>query len=259
MSASASTPLRRAAPLSAAVQIALVAALLAVAAGCWVLTGDRMDGMDAGPGHRARRPGLVPGQLGGDDGRDDAAGHGADGRRARRAIRPAARGRATLAFVAGYLLVWSAVGLVAYALVEGVRSLDLGFLAWDQARALRRGRRHPRRRAVPAHTGQGRVPAPLPRPTRGAQRARARRPLRRLLLGADGGALRAGRDEHRLDGLRGRAHRRRAPAAVAAHGQAAIAVVLAVLGLAVAFAPGQVPGLTLPDSQDAAGMTMMQQ
>ena len=28
-------------------------------------------------------------------------------------------GRATLAFVAGYLLVWSAVGLVAYALVEG--------------------------------------------------------------------------------------------------------------------------------------------
>ena len=39
--------------------------------------------------------------------------------------------------------------------------------------------------------------------------------------------------------------------------QRAIAVVLAVLGLAVAFAPGQVPGLTLPDSQDAAGMTMM--
>jgi predicted metal-binding membrane protein len=36
----------------------------------------------------------------------------------------------------------------------------------------------------------------------------------------------------------------------------AIAVVLAVLGLAVLIAPGDVPGLTLPDSQDAAGMNM---
>jgi hypothetical protein len=33
-------------------------------------------------------------------------------------------------------------------------------------------------------------------------------------------------------------------------------VVLAVLGLAVVIAPGDVPGLTLPDSQDAAGMNM---
>jgi hypothetical protein len=36
-------------------------------------------------------------------------------------------------------------------------------------------------------------------------------------------------------------------------------VVLVVLGLSVALAPGRVPGLTLPDSQDAAGMTMKMQ
>ena len=39
----------------------------------------------------------------------------------------------------------------------------------------------------------------------------------------------------------------------------AVAVILVVLGLSVALAPGQVPGLTLPDSQDAAGMTMKMQ
>jgi predicted metal-binding membrane protein len=46
-----------------------------------------------------------------------------------------ARGQigATPAFVAGYLLTWAAVGVLGYALVEGVRSLDLGVLAWDEA------------------------------------------------------------------------------------------------------------------------------
>jgi hypothetical protein len=39
----------------------------------------------------------------------------------------------------------------------------------------------------------------------------------------------------------------------------AVAVLLVVLGLGVALAPGQVPGLTLPDSQDAAGMKMTMQ
>ena len=70
-------PVRRAAPLSAAAQIALVAALLAVAAGCWALTGDRMDGMDAGPGTALGGLGWFLVELGGDDGRDDAAGRSA--------------------------------------------------------------------------------------------------------------------------------------------------------------------------------------
>jgi predicted metal-binding membrane protein len=39
----------------------------------------------------------------------------------------------TVAFAAGYLLPWAAFGALAYALVEGVRSLDPGFLAWERA------------------------------------------------------------------------------------------------------------------------------
>jgi predicted metal-binding membrane protein len=38
---------------------------------------------------------------------------------------------ATPTFVGGYLVAWLAAGLLGYALVEGVRSLELGFLAWD--------------------------------------------------------------------------------------------------------------------------------
>ena len=37
------------------------------------------------------------------------------------------------AFAAGYLITWLVTGLFGYALIEGVRSLDLGFLAWDEA------------------------------------------------------------------------------------------------------------------------------
>ena len=40
---------------------------------------------------------------------------------------------ATPAFAAGYLIAWLVGGLLGYVLVEGVRSLDLGFLAWDEA------------------------------------------------------------------------------------------------------------------------------
>jgi predicted metal-binding membrane protein len=39
---------------------------------------------------------------------------------------------ATCAFAAGYLLTWVGVGVLAYALIQGVRSLDLSWLAWDE-------------------------------------------------------------------------------------------------------------------------------
>jgi hypothetical protein len=42
--------LSRTPPRSGPVQVGLVASLLVVAAGAWAATGDRMDGMDAGPG-----------------------------------------------------------------------------------------------------------------------------------------------------------------------------------------------------------------
>jgi predicted metal-binding membrane protein len=36
-------------------------------------------------------------------------------------------------FAAGYFAAWLAAGLLAYAVVKGVRSLGSGFLAWDEA------------------------------------------------------------------------------------------------------------------------------
>jgi predicted metal-binding membrane protein len=120
--------LGRTPPRSRPVQVALVAALLAVAVGAWAVTGDRMGGMDAGPGTELgglgwfvvvwvtmmaamMLPSIAPMVLA------HARVHVA----------------ATPAFVAGYLLTWAAVGTLGWALVEAVRSLDVGVLAWDQA------------------------------------------------------------------------------------------------------------------------------
>ncbi|MGH2947848.1 MAG: DUF2182 domain-containing protein [Solirubrobacteraceae bacterium] len=102
--------------------------MLAVAAGAWAATGDRMAGMDAGPGTELgglgwftvawvtmmaamMLPSIAPVVL------------------AHARVQIAA----TPVFVAGYLLTWAAVGMLGYALIEGVRSLDLGVLAWDEA------------------------------------------------------------------------------------------------------------------------------
>jgi predicted metal-binding membrane protein len=120
--------LSRTPPRSGPGQVGLVASLLAVAAGAWAVTGDRMGGMDAGPGTELgglgwfavvwvtmmaamMLPSIAPMVL----------------------AHPRAQIGATPAFVAGYLLTWGAVGILGWALVEGVRSLDLGVLAWDAA------------------------------------------------------------------------------------------------------------------------------
>ena len=119
------------------VQFALIGVLLALAAAAWAVTEDRMTGMDATPGADLGSLGfyvsvwvvmmaammfpsvsptvLIYNRL--------RAGHWERGRGA-----PA---DATVLFVAGYLLVWTAAGLVAYAGFELVRDADPGFLAWD--------------------------------------------------------------------------------------------------------------------------------
>ena len=108
--------------------------LIAVAAACWAVTAERMHGMDMGPGTdlgslgwfagiwvtmmaAMMLPSLSPMAV--------AYARGAGG-----GVRPVA---GTVLFAIGYLLVWLAAGLLAYALIEGVRSLGLGFLAWDRA------------------------------------------------------------------------------------------------------------------------------
>jgi len=105
-----------------------IALLVAVAAAAWLVTSNRMSGMDAGPGTELGAvgwfgvtwllmmaammlPSLTP-----------AAG--VFGRSGRTAF-----GLSVL----GYLAAWTAAGLVAYLGFEAVRRLDIGFLAWDRA------------------------------------------------------------------------------------------------------------------------------
>jgi predicted metal-binding membrane protein len=102
------------------------ALLFGAAAAAWVVTAQRMRGMDAGPGTdlgdlgwylgvwvtmtaAMMLPSLAP------------------------LVVRVARGLPTAVFVAGYLAVWVGYGLVAYGLFRLVTSLDLGWLAWDRA------------------------------------------------------------------------------------------------------------------------------
>jgi predicted metal-binding membrane protein len=106
---------------------------LGAAAAAWVVTVDRMRGMDAGPGTDLGGLGwflgiwaammaamMLPSAL-------PAAVAVA---RASRALPTAIFGVGYLAV--GYLAVWTAFGLLVYALFRAVTSLDLGRLAWDQ-------------------------------------------------------------------------------------------------------------------------------
>ena len=118
--------LRRSGPA----EFRLGAVLVAAAAGAWALTAARMGGMDAGPGAdlgglgwfavswvvmmaAMMLPALAPMVVAYE--------------------RRAGRADSVATFAAGYLAAWLAAGLLAYALIEGVRSLGLGFLAWDEA------------------------------------------------------------------------------------------------------------------------------
>jgi predicted metal-binding membrane protein len=134
-----SATLQRRPPLSGVLQAGLVALLLALAAASWALTDDRMGGMDAGPGTdlgglgwfvgvwvtmmaAMMFPSIAPMVL----------AYARIQRQSGTAGRGAGSGP-TAIFVAGYLIVWTAVGVLGYALIEGVRSLEIGFLEWDRA------------------------------------------------------------------------------------------------------------------------------
>jgi predicted metal-binding membrane protein len=116
----------------------LVAAAVAGAAlVAWIVTIERMEGMDAGPGTNLRGlgwyigvwitmmaammlPAVAPMVL-------------VFSRVSRERAR---RGRAyvpTFVFVAGYLVAWAGFGLAAYAIFRAVTALGPGFLAWDRA------------------------------------------------------------------------------------------------------------------------------
>ncbi|HEY2602893.1 MAG TPA: DUF2182 domain-containing protein, partial [Thermoleophilaceae bacterium] len=109
--------------------------LIAVAAVCWAITARRMDGMDMGPGTdlgslgwfavvwttmmaAMMLPSLVPMAL-------TYAGTS-------RGTGETAPTAATAVFACCYLLTWLGAGVLAYALIRGVGSLDLSWLAWDR-------------------------------------------------------------------------------------------------------------------------------
>jgi predicted metal-binding membrane protein len=251
--------LGRTPPQSRPVQVALVASLLAVAAGAWAVTGDRMSGMDAGPGNDLGGLGwfavlwvtmmaamMLP------------------------SISPMVLAHArvqigtTPAFVAGYLLTWGVIGVLGWALAEGVRSLDLGVLAWDEA--------------GPYAAGGAILAAAIyqlsPLKNRSLRRCRNPRAfVSEYWRPGPVGALRIGIEHGRLCvssswalmatlfalGLMSVAWMVLVAALIAAEKllpwkevvSRGIVVLLAVLAVGVAFAPEDVPGLTIPGSPAA--------
>jgi predicted metal-binding membrane protein len=130
--------LRRAPARLGPIELGLAALLVVLAGAAWVLTDDRMAGMDAGPGTdlgglgwfvgiwvtmmaAMMFPSITPMVL----------THARIEEEGRNRGWTALTGAAF--FVAGYLLTWGTAGLLGYTIVEGVRSLDLGFLAWEEA------------------------------------------------------------------------------------------------------------------------------
>jgi len=120
-------------------QLGLLGALLALALVAWLVTDDRMGGMDSTPGMdlgglgfyvtvwvammaAMMFPSVAPTVLMYDRLRE---GHRSRGK--------GAAADATALFVVGYLFVWTMAGLAAYGLFELVSAIDPAFLAWDEA------------------------------------------------------------------------------------------------------------------------------
>lgn len=236
-------------------RVGLIGVLLALAAGAWVLTGHRMEGMDAGPGTdlggfgwfavswlvmmaAMMLPSLLPAAL-------------AFARAGQRTV---------AAFVVGYLAAWMAAGLVAYLIFEAVHSLDLAFLTWHRAgRFLAAGviMAAAAYQLTAAKTGcleRCRDPLRMTITRRGEVRSDLWGGLRHgaWCVGCCAGLMAA----LFALGVMSLTWMAAAAAVIAAervlpprtHAVYGVAVALAVLGIWMAVAPGSLPGLTLPGS-----------
>ena len=266
-----SATLRRVPPLPSAVQLGLIFGLLILAAIAWAMTGDRMAGMDAGPGTdlgglgfwltawvvmmaAMMFPSIAPMVV--------MYARIEEGKRRKG---QATQTGATATFVGGYLLTWAAAGLIAYAIFEIGRSLDLGFLAWDSG--------------APYGAGGVIIAAAIYQltPLKDVCLRHCRNPLTfvlmhwrpgrigALLMGMEHGGWCVGCCWGLMAalfalGVMSIGWMVLVAALIAlekllpwkAVANRSVAVVLVVLGLAVAFVPDKVPGLTLPDSPAAA-------
>jgi predicted metal-binding membrane protein len=275
MAVSAEAP-RRPTQGADALQLGLVAALLALAAVAWVLTGEAMAGMDMGPGSELGSlffyvgawvlmmaammfPSISPMV------RTYALIERS--RRQRRGLgEPTA---AIVAFITGYLLIWTIFGLIAYAAFDLARALDIHAFSWEEG--------------GPYLAGGVILAAALYQltPLKDACLSRCRSPLDFLTerwRDGVGGALQLGLEHgawcvgccwalmaalfalgvmsvgwmvliaaliatEKLLSWKGLANR-------------GIAVLLIALGLSVALVPERVPGLTVPSQMSQNGMTM---
>src|SRR4051794_38905783 len=134
-----SASIRRAPPLPGLIQIGLLGVLLVLAAVAWAITDGQMGGMDAGPG-------TDPGALGFFLGvwvvmmaammfpsiAPMVVMHVRiqEGRKARGQSAPIG---ATTLFVAGYLITWTAAGLVGFGVYELGAAITGDLFAWDNA------------------------------------------------------------------------------------------------------------------------------
>jgi predicted metal-binding membrane protein len=266
-----SASLRQAPPLPDVLRVALIFGLFLLAAIAWAVTDDRMAGMDAGPGTDPGAlgfwvtawvvmmaammfPSIAPMVV--------MHARIEEGKRQKGQRTEAGT---TALFVGGYLLTWTAAGVVGYGIIQAGQALPLDFLSWD--------------RAGPYVAGGVIVAAAFYQltPLKDACLGRCRSPLTFLLTAwrpGRTGALRMGLEHGGWCvgccwGLMAAlfafgvmsigwmvfvaaliATEKLLPwKAVANRG---IAILLIVLGLGVAFAPEDVPGLTLPDSSEAS-------
>jgi predicted metal-binding membrane protein len=266
-----SARLPRPVDLPSGVQLGLIGLLIVGAAIGWTVTDDRMAGMDTGPGTDLGSlgfyvtawvvmmaammfPSIAPMVVmhariqAGKRERGDAVPIGV-----------------TPVFVAGYLLTWTLAGLGFYSVFALGDSLDLGFLSWDQA--------------GPYVAGGVIAAAALYQltPLKDVCLRKCRNPLMFLLTAwrpGRIGALRMG-VEHGgwcvgccwmlmaalfAVGVMSVGWMVFIAALIAiekllpwkAAANRGIAILLLTLGLGVAFVPERVPGLTLPDSPEAA-------
>src|SRR5215204_305498 len=134
-----SASLRRVPPLPDMFRIGLIFGLLLLAAVAWALTDDRMGGMNAGP---ATDPGslgfwvtawvvmmaamMFPSIA------PMVVMHARIEEGKRRQGKPVEAGTTAL-FVSGYLLTWTAAGLIGYGIIQLGKELSLDFLSWDNA------------------------------------------------------------------------------------------------------------------------------
>jgi predicted metal-binding membrane protein len=265
-----SATLRRPPALPAAIQLGLIGLLVVLAAVAWAATDDRMSGMDAGPGSDPGTLGFFIGvwvvmmaammfpsiapmvlmHLRIQEGRRDRD-------------QPAAVGATTL-FVAGYLIIWAAAGLLGYALFQLGEAISGDLFSWNNG--------------GPYLAGGVVVSAAIYQltPLKDACLRKCRSPFMFLMTRWQPGRLGALRMgvEHGgwcvgccwmlmaalfALGVMSIGWMAFIAALIAiekllpwkALANRGIAVLLLALGLAVAFTPSDVPGLTLPNSAEA--------